>query len=51
MTLYAVQTKGREDYPQWITKYKLLYSNDVNVWESYQEPYGTDKVYYNQSIN
>ena len=44
MAIYAVQTKGRQDYPQWIDSYKLLYAETIDTWDTYQEPYGTDKV-------
>jgi len=44
MAIYGVQTKGRQDYPQWITSYKVMYAETMDMWETYQEPYGTDKV-------
>ena len=44
MTVLKVETKGREDYPQWSGSYKLMFSIDGETWETYQDPYGTDKV-------
>ena len=46
MALYAIQTKGRLDYPQWINHYWLRYTDNLVQWETYQDPYGTDKVFF-----
>ena len=46
MSLYAIQTKGRLDYPQWINNYWLRYTDNLAQWETYQDPYGTDKVFF-----
>ena len=40
-----VATQGRHDYPQWVTKYKLQYSNDGVNFQFYREQRQTeDKV-------
>ena len=40
-----VATQGRHDYPQWVTKYKLTYSNDGVNFQYYREQRQTsDKV-------
>ena len=40
-----VATQGRNDYPQWVTKYKLQYSNDGVNFQYYREQGKTvDKV-------
>lgn len=49
MSLYAIQTKGRLDYPQWINNYWLRYTDNLAQWETYQDPYGTDKVFFSLS--
>ena len=37
-------TQGRQDYDQWVTKYKLAYSEDgSSTFQTYQEN-GADKV-------
>ena len=33
----GVATQGRNDYPQWVTKYKLEYSNDGVNFQYYRE--------------
>ena len=41
----SVATQGRHDYPQWVTKYKLTYSNDGTNFQYYREQGQTaDKV-------
>ena len=41
----GVATQGREDYPQWVTNYKLQYGNDGVSFEYYKEQGNvTDKV-------
>ena len=38
-------TQGRHDYPQWVTKYKLQYSNDGVNFQFYREQgLNADKV-------
>ncbi len=32
----GVATQGRSDYPQWVTKYKLQYSNDGANFQYYR---------------
>ena len=32
-----VATQGRNDYPQWVTKYKLQYSNDEVSFQYYRD--------------
>ncbi len=40
-----VATQGRNDYDQWVTKYKLQYSNDGASFQYYREQRQTgDKV-------
>ena len=40
-----VATQGRQDHSQWVTKYKLQYSNDGAKFQFYREPgQTTDKV-------
>ena len=34
----SVATQGRDDSPQWVTKYKLQYSNDGVNFQYYKEP-------------
>jgi len=44
-TVTRVATQGRHDYPQWVTKYKLQYSNDGVNFQFYREQRQTeDKV-------
>ncbi len=51
-----VATQGRNSYYQWVTKYKLQYSNDTASFHYYKEPgKGTDKVklikvYYKRAV-
>jgi len=46
MAIYAVQTKGRQDYPQYTNSYKLQYAEISGApFETYQEPYGVDKIF------
>ncbi|XP_065827925.1 EGF-like repeat and discoidin I-like domain-containing protein 3 isoform X2 [Oscarella lobularis] len=33
----GVATQGRGDYPNWVTAYKIMYSNDKRVWKYYRE--------------
>ena len=41
----AVATQGRNAYSQWVTKYKLQYSNDGNSFQGYkQQEENSDKV-------
>ena len=43
----GVATQGRNVYSQWVTKYKLQYSNDGVNFQFYREPgQTTDKVKY-----
>ncbi|ELT93510.1 hypothetical protein CAPTEDRAFT_77234, partial [Capitella teleta] len=44
MLVQKVKTKGRDDYTQWVESYLLLFGLDGQQWETYQEPFGTDKV-------
>ena len=39
----GVATQGRGDYPNWVTVYKIMYSNDRRVWKYYREN-NEDKV-------
>jgi hypothetical protein len=40
----GVATQGRGRYPQWVTTYRILYSNDGNTWTTYEED-GEIKVF------
>ncbi len=41
-----VATQGRNGYDQWVTKYKLQYSDDADSFHSLEEPGNSDaKVY------
>ncbi|KAI8513971.1 hypothetical protein Bbelb_082950 [Branchiostoma belcheri] len=40
----GVITQGRAGYPQWVTSYKLAFSNDGVTWETYTED-GQEKVF------
>lgn len=40
-----VATQGRNQYNQWVTKYKLLYGNDGNSFQAFrQQGESSDKV-------
>ncbi|KAI8513968.1 hypothetical protein Bbelb_082920 [Branchiostoma belcheri] len=41
----GVITQGRAGYPQWVTSYKLAFSNDGVTWETYTED-GREKTVY-----
>ncbi|ELT87524.1 hypothetical protein CAPTEDRAFT_92663, partial [Capitella teleta] len=45
MNVQKVQTKGRDDFPQWTESYMLLFSEDGEQWEAYEEVYGTAKLF------
>ena len=45
----GIATQGRGDHAQWVTKYKLQYSNDEASFNYYQEQ-GAVKVSHNNSI-
>ena len=40
-TVTRVATQGRDGYSQWVTKYRLQYSNDGVSFEMYKEPDGS----------
>ncbi|XP_073259033.1 uncharacterized protein [Porites lutea] len=40
-TLTRVATQGRSDYDQWVTKYRLQYSDDGVIFQFYKEPHQT----------
>ena len=40
-TLTRVATQGRSDADQWVTKYKLQYSDDGVIFQFYKEPHQT----------
>ena len=42
----CVATQGRQDYPQWVTKYNLQYSNDAITFHFYTDEKGQAKVNY-----
>ena len=45
-TLTRVATQGRTDNDQWVTKYRLQYSDDGVIFQFYKEPHQTSaKVY------
>ena len=39
----SAATQGRDDSPQWVTRYKLLYSNDGRDFRHYTEPRKNEK--------
>ena len=44
-TVTYVATQGRHNFDQWVTQYKLQYSNDGNTFQVYkQQGENTDKV-------
>ena len=47
ITVTRIATQGRDTYDQWVTKYKLQYSNDEVTFKHYREQGQTaDKVRY-----
>ena len=40
-TLTRVATQGSSDYDQWVTKYRLQYSDDGVIFQFYKEPHQT----------
>ena len=42
----CVATQGRQDYPQWVTKYNLQYSNDAITFHFYTDEKGQARVNY-----
>ena len=40
-TLTRVATQGRSDADQWVTKYRLQYSDDGVIFHFYKEPHQT----------
>lgn len=42
----CVATQGRQDHPQWVTKYNLQYSNDTITFHFYTDEQGQAKVNY-----
>ena len=40
-TVTRVATQGRDGYDQWVTKYKIQYSNDGVNFQMYKEPGGS----------
>ena len=43
--LQKFATQGRKEQPQWVKKYKLLYSSDSSSFQTYQEN-EVDKVWF-----
>ena len=48
-TLTRVATQGRSDADQWVTKYKLQYSDDGVIFQFYKEPQKTAAKVYRMS--
>ena len=48
-TLTRVATQGRSDFGQWVTKYKLQYSDDGVIFQFYKEPQKTAAKVYRMS--
>ena len=44
MTVRKIKTKGREDYPQWVTSYTVQISQNGDTWNTYMEPFPDTKV-------
>jgi len=40
-TVTQVATQGRNGYAQWVTKYRLQYSDDGVIFELFKEPHRT----------
>ena len=41
----GVVTQGRQDHPQWMSKYKVMYSSDVYAWYYVRDTfYGQDDI-------
>ncbi|EDO33782.1 predicted protein, partial [Nematostella vectensis] len=40
-----VATQGRDDFPQWVTKYNVNYSLTGDQWQSYEDENGVIKVF------
>ena len=43
MIVTKIATQGRPDYSQWVTSYKISFSQDDHAWEVYKE-HGVEKV-------
>ena len=43
MIVTQIATQGRPDYPQWVTSYKISFSQDAVLWNFYKEN-GEEKV-------
>ena len=45
--IYGVVTRGRADYAQWVTSYKMLYSSDASqekTWKTFRDVIGDEMV-------
>ena len=45
--IYGVVTRGRADYAQWVTSYKMLYSSDASedrTWTTFRDVIGDEMV-------
>ncbi|KAI0210046.1 hypothetical protein LSAT2_005229 [Lamellibrachia satsuma] len=46
--IYGVVTRGRADYAQWVTSYKMLYSSDASeerTWTTFRDVIGDEMVF------
>ena len=43
MVVTKIATNGRPNYPQWVTSYKISFSQDAVLWDFYKEN-GEEKV-------
>ena len=46
----GIVLQGRSDYAQWVTKYKVQYSNDGITWQYIQDSNNDDKVSQNMLL-
>ena len=45
--IYSVVTRGRADYEQWVTSYKMAYSSDesdIRMWTTFRDVIGDEMV-------
>ncbi|ELT93105.1 hypothetical protein CAPTEDRAFT_117023, partial [Capitella teleta] len=46
MIVHTIRTRGRNEYGQWVKTYSANFSEDGVTWATYQEPYGTNKIFH-----
>ena len=45
-TITGLETKGRADFDQWVTQYKMSYGTFGDDWTVYSDDDGTEKANY-----